>query len=156
MQAAGRAGRDAEQAAASEMWVQTWHPEHPLFAALKKHDFPAFAEQQLEERRQAAMPPFAYQALLRAEARTQEVAQAFLQAAADASAGLEGSSHVVVYAPVPMSMQRVANVERAQLLLESGSRPALQAFLAAWQPVLQGLRPRGLIRWAVDVDPLAI
>jgi primosomal protein N' (replication factor Y) len=55
-----------------------------------------------------------------------------------------------------MSVQRVANVERAQLLLESGSRPALQAFLAAWQPVLQGLRPRGLIRWAVDVDPLAI
>jgi primosomal protein N' (replication factor Y) len=156
MQAAGRAGRDAGHAAASEMWVQTWHPEHPLFAALKKHDFPAFAEQQLEERRQAAMPPFAYQALLRAEARTQEVAQAFLQAAADASAGLEGSSHVVVYSPVPMSVQRVANVERAQLLLESGSRPALQAFLAAWQPVLQGLRPRGLIRWAVDVDPLAI
>ena len=45
---------------------------------------------------------------------------------------------MVVYAPVPMTVQRVANVERAQLLLESGSRPALQAFLAAWQPVLAG------------------
>lgn len=156
MQAAGRAGRDASQADASEMWVQTWNPEHPLFAALKKHDFPAFASQQLQERQQAAMPPFAYQALLRAEARTQEVAQQFLQSAADAAAGLDGSSHVVVYAPVPMGVQRVANVERAQLLVESGSRPALQAFLAAWQPVLQGLRLRGLIRWAVDVDPLVI
>ncbi|MDE2605254.1 MAG: primosomal protein N' [Burkholderiales bacterium] len=156
MQAAGRAGRDAQHAAASEMWVQTWNPQHALFGALKRHDYPAFAAQQLEERRQAAMPPFAYQALLRAEARTQEVAQAFLQAAADASASLEGAGHVVVYAPVPMSVQRVANVERAQLLLESGSRPALQAFLAAWQPVLQGLRMKGLIRWAVDVDPLAI
>jgi primosomal protein N' (replication factor Y) len=156
MQAAGRAGRDAAHAAASEMWVQTFHPDHPLFVALKKHDYPAFAEQQLQERRQAAMPPFAFQALLRAEARTQEVAQAFLQAAADASAGLDGSGHVVVYAPVPMAVQRVANVERAQLLLESGSRPALQAFLSAWQPVLQGLRMKGLIRWAVDVDPLAV
>ena len=156
MQAAGRAGRDAAHAAASEMWVQTFHPDHPLFVALKKHDFPAFAEQQLAERRQAAMPPFAFQALLRAEARTQDVAQAFLQAAADASAGLDGSGHVVVYAPVPMAVQRVANVERAQLLLESGSRPALQAFLSAWQPVLQGLRVKGLIRWAVDVDPLAV
>jgi primosomal protein N' (replication factor Y) len=156
MQAAGRAGRDAAHAAASEMWVQTFHPDHPLFVALKKHDFPAFAEQQLKERRQAAMPPFAFQALLRAEARTQEVAQAFLQSAADASPGLEGSGHVVVYAPVPMAVQRVANVERAQLLLESGSRPALQAFLSAWQPVLQGLRMKGLIRWAVDVDPLAV
>jgi len=156
MQAAGRAGRDAARAAASEMWVQTFSPEHPLFAALKKHDYPAFAGQQLRERRQAAMPPFAYQALLRAEARTQEVAQGFLQAAADAGPALNGSGHVVIYAPVPMTVQRVANVERAQLLLESGSRPALQAFLAAWQPVLQGLRVRGLIRWAIDVDPLVI
>jgi primosomal protein N' (replication factor Y) len=156
MQAAGRAGRDATHAAGSEMWVQTWNPEHPLFAALKKHDFPAFAEQQLKERQQAAMPPFAYQALLRAEARTQEVAQAFLQSAADGAAGLEGSGHVVVYAPVPMTVQRVANVERAQLLLESGSRPALQAFLADWQPLLHSLRMKGLIRWAVDVDPLVI
>lgn len=156
MQAAGRAGRDAAHAQASEMWVQTWNPEHPLFTALKRHDYPAFAGQQLKERQQAAMPPFAYQALLRADARTQEVAQEFLRSAAEHSAGLEGSGHVVVYAPVPLAVQRVANVERAQLLLESGSRPALQAFLAAWQPVLQGLRVKGLIRWAVDVDPLAI
>ncbi|MEJ8836517.1 primosomal protein N' [Ramlibacter sp. AN1133] len=156
MQAAGRAGRDAARSAASEMWVQTFSPEHPLFAALKKHDYPAFAAQQLGERRQAAMPPFAFQALLRADARTQEVAQAFLQSAADAAAALEGSARVTIYSPVPMTVQRVANVERAQLLLESGSRPALQAFLSAWQPVLQGLRLRGLIRWAIDVDPLVI
>ena len=156
MQAAGRGGRDAAQAERSEMWVQTWNPEHPLFAALKRHDFPAFAGQQLKERQQAAMPPFAYQALVRAEARTQEVAQEFLRSAAEASAGLPGSDHVVVFSPVPMTVQRVADVERAQLLLESNSRPALQAFLAAWQPVLQSLRVRGLIRWAVDVDPLAI
>jgi primosomal protein N' (replication factor Y) len=32
MQAAGRAGRDAAQAGASEMWVQTWHPTHPCLA----------------------------------------------------------------------------------------------------------------------------
>ena len=39
MQAAGRAGRDAEQAERSEMWVQTWHPRHALFAALRTHDY---------------------------------------------------------------------------------------------------------------------
>ncbi|HEY8357083.1 MAG TPA: primosomal protein N' [Ramlibacter sp.] len=156
MQAAGRAGRDAAHAAASEMWVQTWSPEHPLFRALKRHDFPGFAEQQLKERQQAAMPPYAYQALLRSEARTQEVAQQFLATAAEAAAGLDPQGQVVVYAPVPMGVQRVANVERAQLLVESNSRPALQAFLSAWQPELHALRPRGLIRWAIDVDPLVI
>jgi primosomal protein N' (replication factor Y) len=156
LQAAGRAGRDAARAADSQMWVQTWHPGHPLFAALRRHDYPAFARQQLEEREAASMPPFAFQALVRAEARTQEVAQAFLQAASDASRQLPDAPQVTVYPPVPMAVQRVANVERAQMVVESTSRVALQRFLSAWQPLLQDSRQKGLIRWAVDVDPLAI
>jgi len=156
MQAAGRAGRDASQAASSEMWVQTWYPAHPLFSALRKHDYPAFAARQLAEREQATMPPFGFQALVRAEARTQEAAQAFLASAAEAGLALESAPQVTVYPPVPMAVQRVANVERAQMLVESASRPALQHFLAGWQPVLQATREKGLIRWAVDVDPLAI
>jgi primosomal protein N' (replication factor Y) len=156
MQAAGRAGRDAAQAQGSEMWIQTSSPTHPLFAALRRHDYPAFAEAQLREREQAGMPPFAYQALVRADARTQETAQAFLNAAAAAASGLDGAEHVTLYPAVPMTVQRVANVERAQMLLESASRPALQRFLAAWSPVLHATREKGLIRWAVDVDPLMI
>jgi primosomal protein N' (replication factor Y) len=156
MQAAGRAGRDAAQAGASEMWVQTWHPKHPLFTNLRRHDYPAFAAQQLKEREQAGMPPFGFQALLRAEARTQDAAQAFLKAASAAAQELEGADRVTLYSAVPMSVQRVANVERAQMLVESASRNALQRFLAAWQPVLQATREKGLIRWAVDVDPLVI
>jgi len=164
LQAAGRAGRDARYVAtqghAPEMWVQTWHPDHPLFAALRRHDFPAFAAQQLAERAGAGMPPFAYQALVRADARTQEAAQAFLQAASDAAraAQLPGTEQIFLFPPVPLAVQRVANVERAQMLLESESRTALQRFLAAWQPVLHAERARhkGLIRWLVDVDPQAI
>ncbi len=156
MQAAGRAGRDAAQAGASQMWVQTWNPAHPLFDALRRHDYPAFAAAQLKEREGAGMPPFAFQALVRAEARTQEVAQAWLQAVRDGAEGLDPTGQVLLYSPVPMALQRVANVERAQLLVESGSRPALQRFLSAWQEVLHGQRITGLIRWAVDVDPLAV
>ena len=73
MQAGGRAGRDATIQSPSELWVQTGYPQHPLFEALKRHDYPAFAAQQLKDREAAAMPPFAFQALVRAEARTQEV-----------------------------------------------------------------------------------
>ncbi len=162
MQAAGRAGRDADLTAASSpahMWVQTRHPDHPLFAALAKHDYAGFAQQQLKERAQAQLPPFSFQALLRAEARTQAVAQAFLQAAQDAAGDL-ASGQVTAFPPVPMSMQRVADVERAQMLLESPSRAALQNFLSTWLPQLRALRSlpqcKGLIRFAVDVDPLLI
>jgi len=156
LQAAGRAGRDAAQAAGSQMWVQTWNPGHPLFAALRRHDYPAFATQQLEERSRAGMPPFGFQALVRAEARTQETAQAFLQAGSAAARELAAAHGVTLYSAVPMSVQRVANVERAQMLVESASRAALQRFLAQWRPLLQAGRERGLLRWAIDVDPLAI
>jgi primosomal protein N' (replication factor Y) len=164
MQAAGRAGRDADISATSEMWLQTFHPRHPLFEALKRHDYPAFAGEQLKEREQAGMPPFSFQALVRAEARTQEVAQGFLMAASAGAAEMPDAAHltqyITLYPAVPMSMQRVANVERAQMLIESTSRAALQRFLTAWQTVLHNIRKqpagKGLIRWAVDVDPLAI
>ncbi|MHA7599096.1 replication restart helicase PriA [Alicycliphilus sp. T452] len=164
MQAAGRAGRDAQyvaaQASPPEMWLQTWHPDHAVYAALRRHDYPAFAQQQLAERREAGMPPFAYQALVRADARTQEAAQAFLQAAADAAraAPLPGLEQVFIFPPVPLAVQRVADVERAQMLLESPQRGALQRFLAAWQPLLHAerTRHRALVRWLVDVDPQAI
>ena len=59
-----------------------------------------------------------------------------------------------------MSIQRIANVERAQMLVESPSRAALQRFLKVWQSTLHENRQipqhKGLIRWAIDVDPLAI
>jgi primosomal protein N' (replication factor Y) len=162
MQAAGRAGRDADRGATSEMWVQTFHTQHPLFAALKKHDYSAFAAQELKEREAAGMSPFGFSALLRAEARDQAVAQGFLNAAAAAAQAqpLSGADAVTRYPAVPMTIQRVANIERAQMLIESPSRAALQRFLAAWQPVLHQTRQQGefksLIRWAIDVDPLAI
>jgi primosomal protein N' (replication factor Y) len=140
--------------------VQTGHPQHPLFATLKQHDFPAFAASELAERELAGMPPYGFQALLRADARTQQAAQAFLNIAAEQAADLPHREQITLYPAVPLTIQRVANVERAQLLVESASRGALQRFLAAWQPVLHTCRnapeARGLVRWAVDVDPLSI
>ena len=162
MQAAGRAGRDARHSAASEMWVQTFHPTHPLFAALRQHDYPAFARQQLADRQAAGLSPFGFSALVRAEARTQEVAQGFLNAAMAAAGAGKVTAHDAVtrYPAVPMTIQRVANIERAQALVESTSRKALQQFLAAWQPMLFETRKqaefKSLVRWAIDVDPLAI
>ena len=160
MQAAGRAGRDASMSlnAACEMWVQTFHPQHALFEALKQHDYPHFAAQQLQERREANLPPFSFQALVRADAKTQEAAQDFLNAARAASDALAEQLQVDVYPAVPLTIQRVANVERAQMLVECLSRKALQQFLSAWHAPLHQLRSqhKGVIRWAVDVDPLAI
>jgi primosomal protein N' (replication factor Y) len=144
------------------MWVQTWNPLHPLYAALRAHDFASFAKDQLKDRAIAGLPPYSHLAVLRAEAKTSEAARSFLAAAAERAAALAESADVMVYAPVPLVVARVADVERMQMLVESASRRSLQLMLAAWLPLLYGLRSerkapeQRLLRWAIDVDPLVI
>jgi primosomal protein N' (replication factor Y) len=152
MQVAGRAGRAgrAEGGSESEVLIQTRYASHPLYSAVVGHDYDRFAGSLLAERRQASLPPFMYQALLRAEARELAEAIAFLEAARDVLA----SDAIMINDPIPMTMTRVHNVDRAQLLVESSSRPALQAFLKAWMAGLRGMKTR--VRWSLEVDPLDI
>lgn len=153
MQVAGRAGRagDAEGAApTSEVLLQTRYPQHPLYRALLAHDYVGFAESTVAERRAAGLPPFVFQALLRAEARSLQDALDFLHAAR----GLLAADGIVMNDPVPMLITRVAGVERAQLLVESASRPQLQAFLGPWMRLLRQSKSR--LRWSLEVDPVDI
>jgi primosomal protein N' (replication factor Y) len=147
MQVAGRAGRAGLE---SEVLIQSRYCQHPLYGAVMRHDYERFAGSLLDERRQAALPPYMYQALLRAEAPELATAVEFLEAARDAVP----SDAVVINDPIPMTMTRVHNVDRAQLLIESNSRPALQAFLTVWIDVLRAMKSR--VRWSLEVDPLDI
>jgi primosomal protein N' (replication factor Y) len=150
MQVAGRAGRAD---LAGEVLIQTEYPDHPLYAALAAHDYAGFAGTLLAEREQAGFPPYAYQAMLRAEAPLMADAIAFL-ASARALPEAFGQDAVTVYDPVPMRLSRLANLERGQLLVESASRPALQAFLPRWREAIAGIRAPARLRWHIEVDPL--
>ncbi|MDR5803606.1 primosomal protein N' [Caballeronia sp. LZ001] len=150
-QVSGRAGRAGLP---GEVMIQTRYPRHALYQALSRQDYVGFANATLAERRDARLPPFVYQAMLRAEGRTLEAALAFLGQAAAAFAPLPGADRVTVYDAVPLTIVKVFNVHRAQLLLESSSRAALQSALRAWQPALRALK--GVLRWNVEVDPLDV
>jgi primosomal protein N' (replication factor Y) len=150
MQVGGRSGRAALP---GEVMIQTEYPAHPLYQALVAHDFASFARTQLDERRQAGFPPFSFQALLRAEARQLDESLEFLKNAVAAARVLLPRG-VSLYDPVPMRIFRVKSLERAQLLVESASRPALQGFLGAWIEQLHALKAPRELRWHLDVDPL--
>ncbi|MDR2186992.1 MAG: primosomal protein N' [Azonexus sp.] len=150
MQVAGRAGRAELK---GEVIIQTQFPDHPLFAALAAHDYAAFADSQLRERQQAGFPPYAFQAILRAEAPQMTDAITFLQAAA-ALPEVARHGAVQLYDPVPMRLARLANLERGQLLAESASRPALQTFLPAWRAAIESIKTPAKLRWHLEVDPL--
>ncbi|MGZ5780928.1 MAG: primosomal protein N', partial [Burkholderiaceae bacterium] len=147
-----RAGRVAQKTggSASEVLIQTRYPQHPLYAAVMAHDYDRFATLLLKERQQAGLPPYIYPALLRAEAKELETAIDFLRQASDC---IEHDG-ITMNDPIPMTMTRVANVDRAQLLVESVSRPALQAFLKIWIAALREIKTR--VKWSLEVDPVDI
>lgn len=146
-QVAGRAGRAG---LAGEVLIQTDVPGHPLYAAVAAHDYAAFADGLLAERRAVGWPPFSHLALLRAEAREEAVALAFLRRAARGAR--ESGEGVEVFDPVPAPLARRAGLARLQLLVRSRSRNSLQAFLADWRRQLEDAAERR-VRWAIDVDP---
>ncbi len=136
-QVAGRAGRSNLP---GEVLIQTRYPDHPLYRSLVRHDYPGFAGSLLAERREAGFPPFVFEAALRAESTDELHAQRFLRSAIDES-------------PRRSASVRLAGVERAQVLVQSRSRPRLQAFLAEWSDALYRTPSRG-VRWHLDVDPI--
>ena len=54
-QVSGRAGRTGDQ---GEVMIQTFDPKNPVFEYLKRHDYQALYQQQIEERRLFGFPPF--------------------------------------------------------------------------------------------------
>lgn len=157
MQVAGRAGRHSGH---GEVIVQTGYPEQAVYQALLRHDYSGFARHSLQERQEAALPPFSYQALLSAEARDLNVAIDFLRGARDLanelSAHYQTEAVLTLYDPVPLRIVRVDNMCRAQLLLESTSRPALKSLLRAWLKLLPEQLDARQVRWQLEVDPLEI
>ncbi|CAN1537893.1 PriA Primosomal protein N' (replication factor Y) - superfamily II helicase [Burkholderiaceae bacterium] len=157
MQVAGRAGRHSGH---GEVIVQTGYPEQAVYQALLKHDYAGFARHSLQERKAAALPPFSYQALLSAEARELPAALDFLrdarELASELSAHYQTEVVLTLYDPVPLRIVRVDNMCRAQLLLESTNRPALQLLLRYWLKLLPEQPDARRVRWQLEVDPLEI
>ncbi len=154
MQVSGRAGRHEE---GGRVLIQTDYPEQAVYQHLLAQDYAGFARQALAEREAVGLPPFAWQALLMAQADTLAQAMQFLQQARTlAQQACPANDQVTLYDPVPLRVVRVAHVERAQLLVESARRGALQAFLSVWGVAVEALARRERVHHVIEVDPLEI
>jgi len=101
-------------------------PEHPLFRALRAHDYDSWAATLLTEREQAGFPPFVFQVLLRAEGKQEAEVYEFMHQARSAAAGL--AMQVEIYGVVAAALSRRANHLRVQLLVQSDTRKICSNF----------------------------
>lgn len=149
LQVAGRAGRAGGNGV---VLIQTRFPDHPIFTSLKAQDFEGFAKRILETRKEAGLPPYSYQALVSARSNSIERSLGFL----DRIVVLwreHGPEGVRIFEPVPMSLMRLMDEERAQLLVESDSRNLLHGFLDTH---LAEVKSEHEIDWTVEIDPAEV
>ena len=163
VQVAGRAGRSGTSGqTGGDIYIETQYPESPVFQYLLRHDVDGFLAFTANEREEAKLPPYSYQALIHAEGKSLDQAIRFLNElkARIKSRGMI-SRELKVYDPVPKPVMRVAGAERAQLLIESGNRKALQEALEIIDQELRQestgrISKTSRIRWLVERDPIAI
>lgn len=147
VQVAGRAGRSDKR---GEVYIQTHHPEHPLLTQLITQGYPGFAATALEERKSARLPPYTYNALLRAEAKQIEPATALLREIATQLRHDLGN-RIEILGPAIAPMERKAGFFRLQLMLNSERRQDLHQAIDFALPRLEQAKKA---RWSIDVDPI--
>ena len=148
VQVAGRAGRARKPGL---VLLQTHQPQHPFLRDLLARGYAAIAQELLIERHASQLPPYSYQALLRADATQRAHVDAFLAAAKDA---LPANGSLRSAGPMPAPMPLRAGRQRGQLLLEAVQRSQLHAVLRPWWLELHTLPSARRVRWSLDVDPI--
>ncbi len=158
-QVAGRSGR-AERP--GEVVLQTCHPEHPLLKAVLEEGYPSFSRKLLTERKSINLPPYSYQALLRAESNKPKEALEFLSFLKAQFSTKNTSSQTTtphnspmqLLGPIPAPMERRNGKHRAQLLFQNTKRSELQRCLSGLIEKISTYPKINNIRWSLDVDPI--
>jgi len=149
-QVAGRTGRGPK---GGRVLVQTFSPDHPAIRAAVRHDYAAFATDELPLRRGLLYPPFAGMIRFVVRGASEQVAAQF----ADELAGrlrraLEGRPpEARVLGPAPAPLAKLRGMYRFAIHIQGPSRHRLRE---AAREATAGLEPPDDVRWTVDVDPL--
>ena len=156
-QVSGRAGRGP---LGGEVLVQTSLPGHYAVRAALAHDYVAFAERELEERRGPGYPPHGRLVNVVVSGTAQEAVERAARAAADwllarmRAAGPDAQATLL--GPAPCPVDRIRNRWRWHFLLRSTSTRALAAAGRALHHHLE-LRPGAAdLRLVLDRDPVSL
>jgi len=146
IQVAGRAGRASKP---GKVLVQSHYVDHPLLQDLVHNGYHHFAHQALTERKQALLPPFTFQALLRADANYPSYPEKFLRALT-----LQRLTGCEFAGPVPAAMEKKAGKFRYHLILQAKSRKDLHRAILQLLTQIPDNEWQGKVRWSLDIDPI--
>ena len=155
-QVAGRAGRGPR---GGEVLVQTALPNHYAIRAALTHDYRAFAERELEERRGPAYPPHARLANVVVSGTDEDAVLAAAQTLADWVLGLlaqHRARDLSLTGPAPCPIDRIRGRWRWHFLLRSATPGPLGAVCRHLQARYELPAGRADLRFIVDRDPVTL
>ena len=147
-QVAGRTGRGAK---GGRVLVQTMSPDHPAIKAATRHDFPGFAEQELNLRRQLHYPPYGAMVRLVVRGPSEEVTRTVaedLGSRLKQAGGNEPSLRVI--GPAPAAITKLRGNYRFQIQMQASESDSLRRVV---ELATTKFKPPKEIVWTVDVDP---
>ncbi|MDD2735619.1 MAG: primosomal protein N' [Desulfuromonadaceae bacterium] len=149
-QVIGRAGRGDNP---GRVVVQAHDTEHYAIRSAVEHDAAGFYRQELEFRREAGYPPFAFLAAFAISGLSEQTVAEQAEVAARLLARLKSELkvRVEILGPAPSPIYRLRNRFRRQILLKSANRSDLHRLLASWR---QQATVGSTIRISVDIDPV--
>lgn len=146
----GRAGRGDTP---GRVVLQALNPTHYAMQCAIGHDSASFYRQELDFRREAGYPPFAFLAGLGISGTSEQAVEQRAEVSARLLMQLKGELklRVEVLGPAPAPLYRLRGRFRRQILLKSHSRDSLRRLIAAW---LGRRDPASNIREVIDIDPI--
>ncbi|MBN1943993.1 MAG: primosomal protein N' [Phycisphaerae bacterium] len=148
VQVAGRAGRGQT---GGEVIVQTLHADDPAIRFAESHDYSGFAEYDLEDRREAQLPPFSRMIRFLSRHEKVDVAHQGAEELARQLRSLLPADRVRLIGPMQAEFVRIRNRYRFQVLLTAPEAGSVQAALQKHMAAIQKAVTAEII---VDVDPL--
>ncbi|MCA9527396.1 MAG: hypothetical protein KC549_13995, partial [Myxococcales bacterium] len=148
VQVAGRAGRAQRP---GRVLIQTYNPGHPVLQAVAGHDYAAFAQQALDDRRLGGYPPFSHALAIRVDGPDEAAVGATAQAIGR-HLRAEGAGHALplhLRGPAPMPISLLRGRHRWSLLLTASQRDPLHRLAAS----VAAVPTPGETRVVLDVDP---
>ncbi len=144
-QVTGRAGRAAR---AGRAFLQTYHPTHPVIAAMVKGDREAFYAHEMVTREQGQLPPFGRLAALIISGNDHTETFGFAKRILSAAPMAEG---LKLFGPADAPVAMVRGRHRVRLLAQTPKDFDLSAYVRFW--LANAERPKGNLRIQVDIDP---
>ncbi len=152
-QVAGRAGRGDRS---GEVYLQTYRPNHYAIQAAARHDYAAFHEREIEQRRKAGYPPFRRMANFAIESEDPELAArhaALLRRVARQCIESLEFKNTEILGPAPAAIKRVNKKYRWNLALLARSSGRLNRLTRAVRDAFLEQAVGNKVQLKVDLDP---